>query len=114
MALPVRPPTPEELWGNVEIIGWADDNSRKRWDIWLRVTAVLIFFADQVVIDRVSKVIIETTAKAKAGEMSPEDALFIISPTELICPEEWEVLNAAVKKHGRMIGDFLYGNPEKN
>jgi hypothetical protein len=59
-------------------------------------------------------VIIETIAKAKAGEMSPEDALFIISPTELICPEEWEVLNAAVKKHGHMIGDFLYGNPEKN
>jgi len=109
MALPVNhPPTPEELWGDIEITGWEDDNSRKLWNLWLKVTAVLIFFADQPVIDRVNKVISETISKAKAGELPAEEALKIISPTILMSNEEWDILNRAVKSHGRMIGEFLY------
>ena len=103
-----HPPTPEELWGDVEITGWEDNNSRKLWNLWLKVTAVLIFFATQPVIDRVGKVISETIAKAKAGELPAEEALKIISPTTLMSSEEWDILNKAVRAHGPMIGEFLY------
>jgi hypothetical protein len=103
-----HPPTPEELWGDTEIPGWKDPSSKGLWDLWLKVTAVLIFFADQVVIDRVGKVISETIAKAKSGELPAEEALKIISPSILISNEEWGLLNRAVRSHGRMIGEFLY------
>lgn len=108
------PPTPEELWGDIEIIGWKDDKSRKCWNLWLKATAVLLLFADQVVIDRVNKVIVEAIAKAKASEILPEDALLRISPTRLMHPEEWEALNEAVRKHGHIIGPFLYSGLDDN
>ena len=109
-----HPPTPEELWGDIEIIGWMDDKSRKCWNLWLKATAVLLLFADQVVIDRVNKVVLETIVKAKVGEISPEEALVRISPTKLILPDEWEVLNEAVREDGQMISAFFYGNPGEN
>ena len=109
-----RPPTPEELWGDIEIIGWMDNKSRNCWNLWLKATAALLLFADQIVIDRVNKVVVETIAKAKSGEILPEEALVRISPTNLISPEEWEVLNETVKEDGQMISTFFYGNTGEN
>ena len=106
MTKPTRIPTPEDLWGDCEVAGW---NARHTalWKLWLRGIAAIIVFADQRVIDRVAEVVRSTTTKAKAGELTAEEAVWAISPIVLISLEEWDVINATARGQGQMISRFF-------
>jgi hypothetical protein len=75
----------------------------------LRNLAILIIFAKQDVIERVSHTIKDTIAKAKSGEITASNALWNINPQRLIYQEEWEYINAAAKTDGRIIGQIYFG-----
>lgn len=99
-------PSPEDLWGDCEIAGW-DTRHTSLWKLWLRGIATIIIFAEQSVIARVAEVVRSTTAKAKAGELTAEEAISVICPIVLISSEEWDVINATAKKQGQVIGRFF-------
>lgn len=109
-----RLPTPYELWGDCTIIGWASEEKEALFKLWLKNIAVLIVFAEQAVIDRVYSVVKATVAKANAGEISTDEALQTICPTNIMSPEEWEVINAAAKQYGSKFYGYFGGNPGKN
>jgi len=113
MANSQSPPTPEELWGDCEVTGW-DRHHEVMWRLWLKNLAVLIIFAEQPVIDRIMEVVRSTIEAAKAGELTAEQAVWRISPQALIFHEEWESINAAARKDGRMIGKFFFGDSGQN
>ena len=107
-------PTPYELWGDCTIVGWASDEKEALFKLWLKNIAILIIFAEQVVIDRVGNVVKETVAKAKAGEISTEQALRTICPTNIISAEEWEVINTAAREYGPKFYSYFGGKAGNN
>jgi hypothetical protein len=102
-------PTPEDLWGDCSIPNWNEQN-KTLWKLWLSGIAAVIIFANQSVIERVANVVKETTLKAKAGDMTAEESIEIISPNNLISKKEWDEINNSAKKQGEMINKFLQNN----
>jgi hypothetical protein len=107
-------PTPEELWGSCEIESWVDWPKRDKgmFVTWLNGISAIIIFADQYVIDRVNKDIRDIIAKANEGAISSKDAVRSVSPGVIISPEEWKIIQANARKHGKMIEEF-YGETSK-
>ncbi|MCK9567502.1 hypothetical protein M0R72_00970 [Candidatus Pacearchaeota archaeon] len=101
-----RIPTPEDLWGDCEVTGW-DERHTSLWKLWLRGIAAIIVFAEQSVIDRVEEVVRLTTAKAKAGDLTAEEAVWLVSPLVLISSKEWDTINAIAREQGQMVGNFF-------
>jgi hypothetical protein len=104
-----NPPTPEDLWGDCKVSGW-DSKNETLWNLWLKNIAVLIIFAEQGVVDRVTESVRSTIEKAKSGELTSDQAVWKISPQSLLRQEEWEAINAAARRDGRMIGQLYFGN----
>lgn len=106
MTKPARIPTPEDLWGDCEVAGW-DERHTALWKLWLRGIAAIIVFAEQTVVDRVAEVVRSTTAKAKDGRLTAEEAVWEVSPIVLISSEEWDEINVTARKQGHVVSKFF-------
>jgi hypothetical protein len=100
-------PTPQDLWGNCEIIGW-EHKYIKQWNLWLTTIATIIIFAEQNVIDRVAEVVKDTVVKARTGELLATEAVNRISPMAMISIEEWQIINKNAKEQGEVVGKLFF------
>ena len=103
------PPTPEDLWGDCKIAGWTVQHT-KLWRWYLESIAILIIFADQIVIDRITEKVLDTIQKAKSGDISAHEAICEISPIVIMSKKERDDLMEAIKKNGKMIFEYYFGN----
>jgi hypothetical protein len=111
----MKPPTPTELWGDTNIPDLEQEpNLWTLWRLWLSSIAVLVIFAKQSTIDKINKTILDTIQKANSKEISPKEAVKIISPHNIISQEEWEEISANARSQGKMIGKFYSQPPNKN
>jgi hypothetical protein len=101
------PPTPKDLWGDCDIDG-LDVEHNELWNIWLKSIAVVLIFADQNVVNRVTEKIKKIIQKAKSGDIPAEKALWLISPQVILSHKEWEVINETARKDGRIIGKLYF------
>lgn len=98
-------PAPEDLWGDYSVDGWSMVDLG-RFSISLMGISSHIIYANQKTIDRVNDTIRNIIARAKNGELSPDEACKEVHAYAIFSTEEREEIHKNAAAQGETMANF--------
>lgn len=102
-------PKPSKFWGDCTIERWSEEHN-DQFTFNLITIAAAIIYAEQPVIDRVNKNVLEIVKKAHAGEIEPDQAIEAVNRENLFTKEELENIHKVGSEQGQTVGEFFENN----
>lgn len=99
-------PRPSELWGDCTIEQWSEEHN-DQFVFNLITIAAAIVYAEQPVIDRVNKNVLEIVERARSGEIEPDQAIEAVNRENLFTKEELENIHRVGSEQGQTVGEFF-------
>jgi hypothetical protein len=110
---PTGIPEPKDLWGDYTVQSWTH-KERGMFAIWIWGIASVLVFTDQNVTDRVHSKVQSIIDKAKAGEISYQEAIDQVRPMAIFSDEELKIASMNAQEYGPMMAKFFQDTPINN